>query len=246
MSENLSASKGSISILQLYPRDMNIYGDWGNVLVLKQRLEWHGYEAVLLEHNAGDEFPQDVDLLIGGGGQDSGQIVIQQDLQSNADHLRSLAEDGTPMLAICGLYQLFGKFFKTHDGTLIPGIGILDIETHGGSERLIGNVVARSEEFGDIHGYENHSGQTYLGTDARPLATVTKGEGNNSREDHEGARHLNIVASYLHGSLLPKNPAVADFLIQQAVERKYGTFEPGDIDDSLAELARQHAAGRPR
>lgn len=240
------ASKGAVRILQLYPRDMNIYGDWGNVLVLKQRLAWHGYDAVILEHNAGDPFADDVDILIGGGGQDSGQIVIQEDLQANAAHLRALAEDGTPMLAICGLYQLFGNFFKTHDGTVIPGIGVLDIETHGGSERLIGNVVARSEEFGDIHGYENHSGQTYLGPGVRPLATVTKGEGNNSKEDHEGARHLNIVASYLHGSLLPKNPAIADFLIREAVTRKYGSFEPGDVDDSLAELARRHAATRPR
>ncbi|NJC22236.1 hypothetical protein BJ994_001312 [Arthrobacter pigmenti] len=239
-------SKGTVRILQLYPRDMNIYGDWGNVLVLKQRLAWHGYDAMLLEHNAGDTFPDEVDLLIGGGGQDSGQVVIQQDLQSNAAHLRALAEDGTPMLAICGLYQLFGRFFKTHDGTLIPGIGILDIETHGGDERLIGNVVARSEEFGDVHGYENHSGQTFLGPGVRPLATVTKGEGNNSTDNHEGARHLNIVASYLHGSLLPKNPAVADFLIEQAVTRKYGSFEPGEVDDSLAELARQHAGTRPR
>lgn len=246
MSPDAAAGKGTVHILQLYPRDMNIYGDWGNVLVLRQRLAWHGYDAVILEHNAGDTFPADVDILIGGGGQDSGQVVIQQDLQANAAHLRSLATDGMPMLAICGLYQLFGNFFKTHDGTVIPGIGILDIETHGGPERLIGNVVARSEEFGEIHGYENHSGETFLGSGVRPLAIVTKGEGNNSKEDHEGARHHNIVASYLHGSLLPKNPAIADFLIRAAVTRKYGSFEPGEVDDSLAELARRHAGARPR
>lgn len=239
-------SKGTINILQLYPREMNIYGDWGNVLVLKRRLAWHGYDAVITEHNAGDEFPDDADLIIGGGGQDSGQIVIQQDLQAIAGRLRALAEDGFPMLVICGLYQLFGNFFKTHDGTLIPGIGVLDLETHGGTERLIGNVVARSEEFGDIHGYENHSGQTFLGPGVHPLATVTKGEGNNSRDNHEGARHLNIVASYLHGSLLPKNPAIADFLLEKAVTRRYGVFEPGEIDDSITDLARAHAGARPR
>ncbi|WP_028278851.1 glutamine amidotransferase [Arthrobacter sp. H5] len=239
-------SKGTINILQLYPREMNIYGDWGNVLVLKQRLVWHGYDANILEHNADGEFPADVDLIVGGGGQDSGQIVIQQDLQLIAPHLRALAKDGMPMLIICGLYQLFGNYFKTHDGTVIPGIGVLDLETHGGTERLIGNVVASSDEFGDVHGYENHSGQTFLGPGLRPLAVVSKGEGNNSKENHEGARHLNIVASYLHGSLLPKNPAIADFLLEKAVTRKYGSFEPGDVDDSLAELARQHAGSRPR
>ncbi|WP_225217128.1 type 1 glutamine amidotransferase [Arthrobacter pullicola] len=242
-----------IRILQLYPRDMNIYGDWGNVLVLKQRLKWQGYNPVVTEYNPGDEFPSDVDLIVGGGGQDSGQVVIQQDLQQLAPTLRGLADDELPMLAICGLYQLFGRFFKTHDGVLIPGIGVLDIETHGGPERLIGNVLSVSDEFGEIHGYENHSGQTFLGTDAQPLAHVRKGEGNNSKDDTEGARYRNVVASYLHGSLLPKNPAIADFLIEKAVTRRYGSFDPAPLPDAdlaglarLSELARKHASDRPR
>ncbi|MHA7219373.1 type 1 glutamine amidotransferase [Arthrobacter sp. MDT1-48-3] len=239
-------SKGSLRILQLYPREMNIYGDYGNVLVLKQRLAWRGYGAEILEHNAGDAFPEDVDIIVGGGGQDSGQVVIQDDLQAIAPRLRELAENGTPMLLICGLYQLFGNVFRTHDGTVIPGIGVLDLETRGGTERLIGNVVARSDEFGEIHGYENHSGQTFLGSGLRPLATVVKGAGNNAEENHEGARHRNIVASYLHGSLLPKNPAIADFLLRTAAERRFGSFQDDGVDDSLAELARQHAGARPR
>ena len=242
-----------IHIVQLYPRDMNIYGDWGNVLVLKQRLKWQGYNPVVTEYNPGDGFPSDADLIVGGGGQDSGQVVIQQDLQALAPSLRAMADDGLPMLVICGLYQLFGRFFKTHDGVLIPGIGVLDIETHGGPERLIGNVLSVSEEFGEIHGYENHSGQTFLGPDAKPLALVRKGEGNNSKDDTEGARYKNVVASYLHGSLLPKNPAIADFLIEQAVTRRYGSYEPVPVADAdladlarLSELARSHAANRPR
>lgn len=239
-------AKGTLRILQLYPREMNIYGDYGNVLVLKQRLAWRGYGAEILEHNAGDAFPADIDVIIGGGGQDSGQVVIQDDLQSIAPRLRELAEDGTPMLLICGLYQLFGREFRTHDGTVIPGIGVLDLETRGGTERLIGNVVATSEEFGDIHGYENHSGQTFLGEGVTPLATVVKGAGNNAEEKHEGARYRNIVASYLHGSLLPKNPAIADFLLRTAAERKFGSFDAAGLDDSLADLARSHAAERPR
>ncbi|MBG6184360.1 CobQ-like glutamine amidotransferase family enzyme [Arthrobacter sp. CAN_A214] len=246
MPNGTANTKGTIRVLQLYPREMNIYGDWGNVLVLKQRLSWHGYTPEILEHNAGDPFPSDVDLIIGGGGQDSGQLVIQEDLQALAPTLRGLAEENLPMLLICGLYQLFGNFFRTQNGSVIPGIGVLDLETHGGEKRLIGNVVATSPEFGDIHGYENHSGQTFLGPELAPLATVTKGEGNNATDEHEGARYRNIVASYLHGSLLPKNPAIADFLIRKAVERKFGSFDPGVIDDSLAEAARRHAATRPR
>ena len=253
MSENQPAPDRSINILQLYPREMNIYGDWGNVLVLKQRLKWHGYTPVVLEYNVGDDFPSGVDLLVGGGGQDSGQVVIQDDLQTLAPTLRAMAEDDVPMLAICGLYQLFGRFFKTHTGTVIPGIGLLDLETHGGTERLIGNVLSVSEEFGEIHGYENHSGQTFLGPGVKPLAEVRKGEGNNSKDQYEGARYRNVVASYLHGSLLPKNPAIADFLIEQAAIRKFGTIEPvppsqQDLDElaKLSELARQHAGQRPR
>ncbi|MCC3291339.1 type 1 glutamine amidotransferase [Arthrobacter sp. zg-Y1110] len=243
----------TIKILQLYPREMNIYGDWGNVLVLKQRLKWYGYQPVVEEYNAGDEFPADVDIVVGGGGQDSGQVVIQQDLQQLAPTLQGLAEDGLPMLVICGLYQLFGRFFKTHEGALIPGIGILDMETHGGDVRLIGNVLSVSEEFGEIHGYENHSGQTFLGPGVKPLAEIRKGEGNNTKDSTEGARYKNVVASYLHGSLLPKNPAIADFLIEKAATRKFGSFSPvprseQDLADlsKLSEMARQHAGQRPR
>lgn len=238
--------KGTIRVLQLYPREMNIYGDWGNALVLQQRLRWHGYTPDLIEYNVGDEFPEDVDIIVGGGGQDSGQLLIQDDLQSRGETLRQLATDGTPMLVICGLYQLFGKFFKTSAGPVIPGIGILDVETNGTDERLIGNVTLSSPEFGEVLGYENHSGQTTLGPGVEPLGTVSKGAGNNSKDGHEGARYRNVVASYLHGSLLPKNPAIADFLIRTAVERKYGTFVPGTPDDGYARLAREHAVRRPR
>lgn len=246
MTPGTSGSKGTVRVLQLYPRDMNIYGDWGNALVLQQRLKWHGYTPELLEYNPGDDFPDEVDVIVAGGGQDSGQLVIQDDLQMRADILRGLAEDGAPMLVICGLYQLFGHFFKTRSGAVIPGIGILDVETHGTDERLIGNVKVTTPEFGEVLGYENHSGQTTLGPGVKPLGTVEKGTGNNSKDGHEGARYRNIVASYLHGSLLPKNPAVADYLIRTAVERKYGSFTPGEPDDRFAVLAREHAARRPR
>lgn len=235
-----------INLLQLYPRDMNIYGDWGNTLVLKRRLEWHGYKVNLTEYNPGDTFPLAADLIIGGGGQDSGQDVIQNDLLSIGTQLHDLANNGTPMLMICGLYQLFGKFFKTQDGHVIEGISLLDIETHAGPERLTGNIITESEQFGDIIGYENHSGQTFLGAGVEPLGTVRKGAGNNGQDDTEGARYRNVIASYMHGSLLPKNPAIADFLIEQAATRKYGEFTPTVIDDRFAEQARAVALKRPR
>ncbi len=236
----------TITLLQLYPRDMNIYGDWSNTLVLKRRLEWHGYRVNLLEYNPGDEFPEQVDLIVGGGGQDSGQTKIGANLLAIAPKLHALADDDVPMLMICGLYQQFGHFFKTKDGTIIKGIGLLDVETVGGDERMIGNIVTTNEEFGLIVGYENHSGLTTLGDGATPLGTVIRGAGNNNRDETEGARYRNVIGTYLHGSLLPKNPAIADWLIERAVTRKYGEFTPTVIDDRFAELARDVAQRRPR
>jgi CobQ-like glutamine amidotransferase family enzyme len=236
----------TITVLQLYPNDMNIYGDWGNVLVIKRRLEWHGYTAKIIEYNPGDAFPENIDMILGGGGQDSGQDTIQQDLLTIGGKLRELADADVPMLMICGLYQLFGKFFKTQDSHTIEGIGLLDIETHAGPERLIGNIVTKSYEFGEIIGYENHSGQTFLGKGVQPLGMVLKGAGNNGQDGTEGARYRNVLASYLHGSLLPKNPAIADFLIEKAIIKKYGDFTPTVIEDRFAELARQVATKRPR
>ena len=239
-------SDRTIKVLQLYPRDMNIYGDSGNTLVLTQRIKWHGYTPELISYNPGDKLPMDIDIVIGGGGQDSGQDKIQADLLKIGDNLKQLAENGTPMLMICGLYQLFGKFFKTSDGHVIQGIGLFDIETHAGPERLIGNIITQSPDFGDIIGYENHSGQTFLGEGVSPLGTIIKGAGNNGQDDTEGARYKNVIGSYLHGSLLPKNPAIADFLIEKAAENKFGDFTPTVIDDRFARLAREHAVKRPR
>lgn len=235
-----------LHILQLYPNDMNIYGDWGNALTLQRRAEWHGYNVKLSSYNPGDKWPSDVDIIVGGGGQDSGQSIIQDDLLAIGDNLKKLADDDLPMLMICGLYQLFGNFFRTKDGDTIRGIGLLDIETHAGPERLIGNIVVSSTEFGDIIGYENHSGLTYLGQDTLPLGMVTSGAGNNGQDRTEGARYKNVIGSYLHGSLLPKNPAIADWLIEQAATRRYGDFTPNIIDDRFADKARDVAARRPR
>lgn len=236
----------TITLLHLYARDMNIYGDHGNVLVIKRRLEWHGYTARVIEYNPGDTFPDDVDIILGGGGQDSGQDKIMKDLLDIGPKIHRLADDNVPMLMVCGLYQLFGKFFKTQDGHVIKGIGLLDCQTYAGNERLIGNTIIETEEFGQILGYENHSGQTFLGPNAQAFARVIKGAGNNGKDETEGARYKNVIGTYLHGPILPKNPELADFLIEQAVTRKYGEFTPTVIDDSLATEARRDAAKRPR
>lgn len=149
------------------------------------------------------------------------------------------------MVMVCGLYQLFGKFFKTSEGLVIQGIGIFDAETHGSPTRMIGNIVLDTP-FGEVIGYENHSGKTFLGTAAKPFGRVIKGAGNNGDDGYEGAVYKNVYGTYLHGSLLPKNPVFADELIRQAAINKYGEFTPATLDEALTDKAREVARSRPR
>lgn len=240
------AEARELLIVSLYPRDMNIYGDRGNVLALTRRARAHGYDPVLVEVNPGDTLPDRFDILIGGGGQDSGQMRVATDLAGRAAEIRTHVGNGVPMLLICGLYQLFGYRFVASSGETLKGIGVFDVETVAGNERMIGNVVLESEEFGEIIGFENHSGNTKLGENARPLGRVVLGAGNNPTDGTEGARVANAIGSYLHGSLLPKNPAISDFLIGTAAARRYGSFEPRAGHDTTAERARESAKKRPR
>ena len=241
----MSDSKRELKVLHLYPNEMNIYGDWGNVLTILKRAQWHGYAPKLVEHHPGKAFPKDVDIIIGGGGQDSGQDVVQEDLLKIGDLLHTLADQDVPMLMICGMYQLFGRFFKTVDGKTLQGIGIFAAETHGGPKRLIGNTVTETP-FGELIGYENHSGLTLLDDDQPALGRIIKGAGNNGQDKTEGAIYRCVFGSYLHGSLLPKNPVFADALIEAAAIHRHGSFESTVIEDRFAEMARAVAKKRPR
>lgn len=240
--------KYELNILELYPKDMNIYGDSGNVLVLKKRAEKRNISVNILSYNIGDSFPKNVDIVVAGGGQDSGQEKVNKDLLKIKDKLKKLAENYTPMLLICGSYQLFGNYFRTNEGKVLKGIGILNAYTEATNERMVGNIITESVPFGEIIGYENHSGKTTLEGDTLPLGLVKLGAGNNGEDSTEGARYKNVIGTYLHGSLLPKNPKIADFLISEAMAKKY----PDDftklkvLDDSLADEARKVASTRPR
>ncbi len=236
----------SLRILHLYPQHMNMYGDWGNVLALVKRGQWHGYDMQVIGLNPGDEIPTEVDLVVGGGGQDSGQVLVSHDLQRLADQLHTWAEQDTPMLVICGLYQLFGHFFQPVGGERLPGIGIFNAQTVGGSKRMIGNTVVNST-FGELVGFENHSGVTTLGQGQQPLGQVVKGAGNNGKDGTEGAVYRQVYGSYLHGSLLPKNPVLADALLHAAASGKYGALQQWNtLDDAVADQARNVAKSRPR
>jgi len=233
-----------IHILHIYPNEMNTYGDRGNLLTLVRRAQWHGLEPVVQYHHAGNKLPANIDLVLGGGGQDSAQADIQQDILRIGDQLHALVDKAVPMLMVCGTYQLFGNRFITHDGQEIKGISVFDVETVGGPKRLIGNAAVETADFGTLYGFENHSGRTYLRNGQQSLGTVTRGNGNNGEDKTEGARTRNAIGTYLHGPLLPNNPQLADSLLMLALQYQGTDVKLKSIDDTLAAQARANATHR--
>ncbi len=233
-----------LHIVHIYPNEMNTYGDRGNLLVLEKRAQRHGLTPVIHYYNAGDAFPKEADLILGGGGQDSAQADIQADILHIGDKLHTLVEVGAPMLMVCGTYQLFGNRFVTHSGEEIKGISIFDVETRGNPKRLIGNVAVETSDFGTLYGFENHSGKTFLGSRQQPLGAVVRGNGNNGQDKTEGARTNSAIGTYLHGPLLPNNPRLADWLITTALQQKGVEFTLSPLDDALTYQSRQNAQGR--
>lgn len=206
-----------IIISHLYPKEMNIYGDNGNVLVLKKRLQWMGYKVEVHGVGIGDKIPTKTSIIIGGGGQDAGQNDIAKDLLiAKKQTLKDMADNGVSMLMICGLYQLFGHYFKTSNNIEIPGIGILDAYTVAGPTRIIGNVVVDSKRYGKVIGYENHSGRTYLNKGTANIGLVPVGQGNNGEDNSEGCLYKNVIGSYLHGPILSKNNKLTNHIIETA------------------------------
>ncbi len=235
-----------ITIGHLYPKQMNVYGDMGNVITLRYRLERRGYKVHYLPLDSLKGIKDaNVDILLGGGGQDSNQGLVQGDVVRHARELKAVCEDGLVCLMICGMYQMFGHKFILPDGTEIAGAGILDLQTVAGPERLIGNVVINSS-LGKLVGFENHSGRTHLGSGLLPLGEVIKGAGNNGEDGTEGAVYKNVFGSYMHGPALAKNPLLADELIKRAFSRKARSEDIEPLDDFLEYQAATVAMKRPR
>ena len=221
----------------LYADLMNIYGDRGNILTLLKRAEWRGLESHVIELGRGPaDRMQDIDVFFFGGGQDREQALIYDDLrQFKQDALMKAEADGAQILAVCGGYQLLGHYYQTADGERFDGIGMLDVKTEAGKRRFIGDVVVQTD-MKDITpntlvGFENHSGRTFLGSNAIPLGRVLAGNGNNGSDKTEGAVQGNMIGTYLHGSLLPKNPQLADHIIGMALRRR-GDAALSPLDDS--------------
>jgi lipid II isoglutaminyl synthase (glutamine-hydrolysing) len=233
----------SLRLGHLYPSLMNIYGDRGNILCLQRRCRLRGIALEVTPLEIGEPLAPDAfDILFMGGAQDHEQRLVADDLLATKGALVEAVQDGVVFLGVCGGYQLSGRFYRGAEGEEMRGAGVFDLFTlHPGpkARRLIGNLSARWEG-GTLAGFENHGGRTYLGAGAQPLAKVIHGFGNDGRSGYEGARFRNAFGCYLHGPVLPKNPAFADKLISLALQRHFGDGSLKALNDSLEDKA--HAA----
>ena len=244
----------SLELAYLYPKLLNIYGDRGNVLTLSFRCQARGINLNVTTIGPGESLQEkDFDIFFIGGGQDQQQVLVSNDLQIKKKWLVSLIDNNVICLAVCGGYQLLGKYYKASDGSEIPGIEALDLYTVAGKKRMIGNVLCEECKDGVppsllgettsplLVGFENHSGKTYLGSSVKPLAKIIRGGGNNGEDGFEGARYKNVFRTYLHGSLLPKNPHLADKLIRLALERKGFKMPEVSLENGFEESAYKKA-----
>ncbi|NPV93295.1 MAG: glutamine amidotransferase [Firmicutes bacterium] len=241
-----------LRICHLYPEILNLYGDTGNIRILQQRSTWRGFQTEVDRVQPGQELDfSDYDLVFLGGGADFDQVLAAQDLEQKRGSLESAVQDGLVILAICGGYQLLGRYYKNQTGEIVPGIGLLDVYTEAGAKRMKGDVLVELDQGiraeiddvgarpGTLVGFENHSGRTYLGPTVRPLGRVLKGGGNNGEDRCEGAWCKNIFATYLHGPFLSKNPHFADLLISRALARRWPGTTLAPLDDRLEYQAHQ-------
>lgn len=233
--------KMELNICHLYPDILNLYGDRGNIITMRRRLESRGIGVTVDECSIGQPLDIDkYDIFFIGGGQDFEQEVLLRDLAAGKGRdICTAVEDDKVFLAICGGYQMLGQYYKTWDGSQLDFIGAIDVHTVGAKERMIGNYMFQTtpESGGTVVvGFENHSGKTYLGESVAPLGMVVSGYGNNGEDQTEGARYKNVFATYSHGSLLPKNPVLCDFILRTALERKYDAVEPLEILDDTLEI----------
>lgn len=234
-----------LTIGHLYPDLLNLYGDRGNICCMKKRLEWRGIEAEILPYPSGSHIDFDsLDLILLGGGSDREQALACKYLKETGQAFKDWVLTDGVLLAVCGGYQLLGNYYQT-ETTKIEGLGILDIYTEWSPKRLVSNIVLDSPHFHNpIVGFENHGGRTYI-NDYPPLGKVCLGSGNTDSSGYEGVLYQNIVATYLHGPLLPKNPEVCDYLLARALKRKYGgNIELESLPDELEHMANEYIAAK--
>lgn len=233
-----------VTIAHLYPDLLNLYGDRGNITALCYRMQKRGIDVCVNEYELSDEINfDDTDIIFIGGGSDREQLLVCNRLREFKEDIRNYAANGGCIVAVCGGYQLLGKYYKL-ENEIVPGIELLDIYTEQGNGRLIGNIVLDSEVIGSkIVGFENHGGRTYI-NNHKPLGKVVYGYGNNDSHDYEGVIWKNVIGTYLHGTLFPKNPVLTDYVILRALERKYGECALEPLDDTIENLAHDYIVNK--
>jgi CobQ-like glutamine amidotransferase family enzyme len=237
-----------IRVGHLYPDYLNISADRGNIAVLAQRAAARGHELDVQAIGLADAIPAGaIDLFYVGGGQDREQALVARDLEKKADALREAVEADAAFLAVCGGYQLLGRFYRDAAGTELPGIGLLPLHTIAGDRRMIGDVLLDCAWAGEtIAGFENHAGRTILDDGAEPLGRVLSGFGNDGESGHEGCRYRKVYGTYLHGPLLPRNPWFADRVLGDALSHAGGEPELAPLADELERAAHGVSAERAR
>lgn len=233
-----------VTIGHLYPDLLNLYGDRGNIQCMRKRCEWRGIEAEVREFQITDAIDfSALDIVLLGGGSDREQMLVCERLKAIQKDFQGYVEDGGVVIAVCGGYQLLGHYYDTDDGR-IEGLSLVDLYTEQGSPRLISNIVIQNDQMeAPIVGFENHGGRTYI-NDNQPLGKVLFGFGNNGEDGQEGVLYKNVIGTYLHGPLLPKNPQISDLLIRRALERKYGKAELSPLNDAQELEANQYIVER--
>jgi CobQ-like glutamine amidotransferase family enzyme len=236
-----------IRVGHLYPDYLNIYADRGNIAVLAQRAKARGHELAVEPIGLGDAVPAGIDLFYVGGGQDREQALIAPDLAGKAEPLREAVEADAAFLAVCGGYQLLGRFYRDLAGDELPGIGLLPLHTVASERRMIGDVLLDCAWAGEtLAGFENHAGRTVLDPEAEPLGRVISGFGNDGDSGFEGCRYRNVYGTYLHGPLLPRNPWFADRVLGDALAHAGGPRELSPLDDDLELEAHRISGERAR
>ncbi len=234
-----------ITIGHLYPDLLNLYGDRGNIQCLMKRCQWRGIEAETIPFELEDEIDfSKLDIVLLGGGSDREQMLVCEKLKEIQKNFKAYVENYGVVIAICGGYQLLGNYYKTEQGTM-KGLELVDLYTEQGEGRLIDNIVLQSDLFDmPIVGFENHGGRTFI-KENKPLGKVLYGAGNDGKSGYEGVVYKNVIGTYLHGPLLPKNPQLADWLISHALEQKYGKkIELAPLDDSQEKEANEYVYHR--
>ncbi len=235
-----------IKIAHIYPELLNLYGDNGNIASLTKRCEWRNIDVEVQKYSLNDDIDFDnIDILFIGGGSDKEQKIVCESLRKYSERIREYVENNGVLIAFCGGFEILGNYYKIKDET-VQALGLIDMFTEYSDVRLIDDVIIQTDILDrPIVGFENHGGRVYINNNT-PFGKVIYGNGNNGTDGFEGVIYKNVIGTYLHGPLLPKNPHLCDYIIKKALQNKYGDVELQELDDRIEFAANDYVVNRFR